>query len=249
MPAAVNRRRRGIFVTFEGIEGSGKSTQLARLAAWLRERKVPCTLTREPGGTRAGDAIRALFLGPSGSGLDAWTELFLVEAARAQHLAEVVRPALRAGRVVLCDRYTDSTLAYQGYGRGLPLPAIRRLHRLPSLSTAPDLTLLFDLPVSRGLARASGRNRAALRTTGRPARGTRIDEESASFHRRVRAGFLALARLEPERIVTIPAGGSEDAVAARVRRSASDRLGLEDVRPRSGAGRGKALSRARKAGG
>lgn len=207
-------------------------------------------MTREPGGTRAGDAIRALFLGPSGSGLDAWTELFLVEAARAQHLAEVVRPALRAGRVVLCDRYTDSTLAYQGYGRGLPLPAIRRLHRLASLSPAPDLTLLFDLPVSRGLARASGRNRAALRTTGRPARGTRIDEESAPFHRRVRAGFLALARREPERIVTIPAGGTEDAVAARVLRSVGARLGIEDARARSGAGPGKPRSRgARKAGG
>ena len=130
-------KRRGLFVTFEGIEGSGKSTQLRLLAAWLRKHDISCVVTREPGGTRAGDAIRTIFLGPSGHGLDPWAELFLVEAARAQHLEEVVRPALAAGRVVLCDRFTDSTLAYQGSGRGLPQPVIRRLHRLPALRPAP----------------------------------------------------------------------------------------------------------------
>lgn len=213
-------------MTFEGIEGSGKSTQLALLAGWLRRRGVACTVTREPGGTRAGNAVRELFLGPSGHGLDAWSELFLVEAARAQHLAEVVRPALAAGHVVLCDRFTDSTLAYQGYGRGLPLFVIRRLHRLPSLATAPDLTLLFDVPVARGLARAGGRNRAGGQSRNRTHRLTRLDDESASFHRRVRAGFLDLARRERKRIVTIPATGPVDAVAALVRSRTAERLGL-----------------------
>lgn len=188
-------------------------------------------MTREPGGTRAGDAIRTLFLGPSGRGLDPWSELFLVEAARAQHLAEVVRPALAAGHVVLCDRFTDSTLAYQGYGRGLPLPVIRRLHRLPALTPAPDLTILLDLPVVRGLARASGRNRAARATTR--GQGTRLDEESAPFHRRVRAGFREIARRERARIVTLPANGSPGAVAALVRRAVGSSLGLSAERPAS----------------
>ena len=186
---------------------------------------MACTVTREPGGTRAGDVIRSLFLGPAGEGLDAWSELFLVEAARAQHLVEVVRPALAAGRVVLCDRYTDSTVAYQGHGRGLPLPAIRRLHQLPALRPIPDLTLLFDLPVDRGLARAGGRNRTggAGRSKGH---GTRLDDESAAFHRRVRAGFLALARAERARIVTIPAAGTADQVFVQVRECVAARLGI-----------------------
>jgi dTMP kinase len=251
-------RRGGVFITFEGIEGSGKSTQLAHLASWLRRGGVTCTVTREPGGTRAGNAIRSLFLGPSGRGLDPWSELFLVEAARAQHLTEVVRPALTAGHVVLCDRFTDSTLAYQGYGRGLPLPVIRRLHRLPALSPAPDLTLLFDLAVAEGLARAGGRNRAGK--GGRLSRRlTRLDDESAVFHRRVRAGFLAIARAERKRIVTIPARGSVEAVAALVRGRIAAQLDLTEeqvgaarpARPRAHdrrKGGGTARSRARKAG-
>ena len=169
-------KRRGIFVTFEGIEGSGKSTQIRRLASWLRGHDIPVVVTREPGGTRAGDAIRTIFLGPAGRGLDPWAELFLVEAARAQHLEEVVRPALAAGRVVLCDRFTDSTLAYQGSGRGLAQPVIRRLHRLPALRPMPDLTILLDLPVAEGLARASGRNASVRRTGKGRASDTRIDE-------------------------------------------------------------------------
>ena len=119
---------------------------------------MPLLVTKEPGGTSAGRTIRRFFLGSPGEGLDPWTELFLMEAARSQHLAEVVRPALFSGTTVLCDRFTDSTVAYQGYGRGLPLDVIRFLHRLPGLRPAPDLTLIFDLPVARGLGRARGRN-------------------------------------------------------------------------------------------
>ena len=197
-------KRRGLFVTLEGIEGSGKSSQASILAAELRRRGHRVILTREPGGTRAGEAVRRLFLGPAGRGLDPWAELFLVESARAQHLAEVIRPALAAGRVVICDRFTDSTLAYQGYGRGLPRRVIRALHRLAGLRPEPDLTLLFDLPVDEGLARASGRNSASAGKR----RESRIDTEAAAFHERVRRGYRLIARREPSRVELIP--GSAD---------------------------------------
>src|SRR5213594_540815 len=242
------RRWRGLFITFEGIEGSGKTSQIKALAAWLRRRGLSVVVTREPGGTKAGEFIRRLFLGPRGRGLDPWAELFLIEAARAQHLAEVVRPALNAGKIVLCDRFTDSTIAYQGHGRGLPLDVIERLHRLPALRPAPDLTFLFDLPVREGLARAAGRNPALARRTvtrrvvpharsplhpgasaalnesgarpksssadGRSAGGrgrhseTRLDEEPAIFHGKVRRGYRAIAKAEPRRVVLVP--GKQD---------------------------------------
>jgi len=239
-------KRRGLFVTFEGIEGSGKSTQLRLLGAWLRKHDISCVVTREPGGTRAGDAIRTIFLGPSGHGLDPWAELFLVEAARAQHLEEVVRPALAAGRVVLCDRFTDSTLAYQGSGRGLPQPVIRRLHRLPALRPAPDLTLFFDLPVCEGLDRARGRNASAHRARKGRAPATRLDDESAAFHTRVRRGFLALARREPRRFVTIPAGGTPAQVAHAVREAFVTRLPGDRAGERSGQRSGHLSSRGRR---
>ena len=144
------------FITFEGVEGSGKSTQLAELARRLRAARRRVVVTREPGGTPAGGAIRRIFLGPAGRGLEPWTELFLIEAARAQHLAEVVRPALEAAAIVLCDRFTDSTLAYQGDGRGLPLASIRTLHRLPSLrplSLTPSLLKLVSWTTFAPLSR------------------------------------------------------------------------------------------------
>ncbi len=214
--------KRGLFVTFEGIEGSGKSTQLAELARRLRAARRRVVVTREPGGTPAGDAIRRIFLGPAGRGLEPWTELFLIEAARAQHLAEVVRPALEAGAIVLCDRFTDSTLAYQGAGRGLQIASIRTLHRLPTLRPAPDLTILFDLPAREGLARASGRN-LARRGRGR-SRETRIDDEPLAFHERVRRGYLSIARRDRRRVVRVDASADQGAIAARVEEIVRGRL-------------------------
>src|SRR5262245_46353603 len=171
---------RGWFITFEGIEGSGKSTQIRALARALGRRGHRVLVTREPGGTPAGEAIRRIFLGAAGSGIDPWTEVFLVEAARAEHLARVVRPALANGAIVLCDRFTDSTLAYQGAGRGLPLEPLRRLHAMAALGPPPDLTIVLDVPLRTGLARATERNRSGRRRSG----GARLDEESSAFHAR-----------------------------------------------------------------
>ena len=226
-------KRRGLFVTFEGTEGSGKTSQIVALARWLRRMDLPVTVTREPGGTAAGEEIRRLFLGPRGHGLDPWAELFLMEAARVQHLAEVVRPSLAAGRIVLCDRFTDSTIAYQGYGRGLPLDVLRYLHRLPALSPAPELTLLFDLPADQGLERVASRSAAIDPRVRR--QGSRMDEESLAFHDRVRRGFLALAGSQPRRIVKIPAGAEPEVVRARVREALLDRLGLQTAAARAAA--------------
>ena len=218
-------KRRSLFVTFEGIEGSGKTSQIVALARYLRRHDVSVVVTREPGGTRAGEEIRRIFLGPRGQGLSPWTELFLIEAARAQHLAEVIRPALAAGKVVLCDRFTDSTLAYQGYGRGLPHDVLRYLHRLGALSPSPELTLLFDLPVDEGLTRVTVRS-AAIDPRARK-RESRIDEESAAFHEKVRRGYLAIAGSQPRRVVRLSAGLNRAALRERVRTVVLARLGLD----------------------
>ena len=204
-PAAVGPR----FITFEGIEGSGKSTQLPRLAATLRTRGLDVVVTREPGGTPIGDQIRGILLHPA-SVLGPWSELFLYAAARAEHLEQVIRPALAAGRIVLCDRFTDATRAYQGHGRGLPLDAIEALHGLGPLALEPDRTLLFDLEPEAALGRARGREAASAGAADR------FERETLAFHTRVRAGYLELARRHPGRFRVIDAGGDVDAVAARV---------------------------------
>lgn len=210
------------FVTFEGIEGSGKSTQVALLARVLRRGGREVVVTREPGGSPLGLEIRALMLSGRGDGMDGWAELFLIEAARTEHLRRVVRPALERGAVVLCDRFTDSTLAYQGFGRGLPLAAIRALHRLPALGPRPDLTILLDLPVGQGLIRARSRNRGP--SAARRRSESRIDNEPTAFHTRVRRGFLAIARSEPNRVVVVPAKGEVAAVGTTIAAVARARL-------------------------
>jgi dTMP kinase len=225
LPSPPRRRlnaRKGHFITFEGVEGSGKSFQIRRLERYLMRRSIPVLLTREPGGTEIGDGIRKLFLGQRAEGIEAWTELFLIEGARAQHLAEVVRPAIASGTTVLCDRFTDSTVAYQGYGRGLPLELIHELHALPALRPLPDLTLIFDLPVREGLARALGRNLRSARRS----REARIDTESLPFHERVRRGFRSIAAQEPGRAVLIPASGAPAEIEEMVRHTVALRLGL-----------------------
>lgn len=196
-------------ITFEGIEGSGKSTQIRLLEEHLRGLEWQVVVTREPGGCRIADAIRHILLDPDNTQLASTAELLLYAAARAQHVAEVIRPALAEGAIVLCDRYIDATVAYQGYGRGLDLGLIEELNRLASDGVQPDLTLLFDLPVEEGLRRARSRNQQAVINEGR------FEAESLAFHRRVRDGYLALAR-EERRFSVIDASGSREAVSRRL---------------------------------
>ena len=209
---------RGRFITFEGIEGSGKSTQLSRLAAWLAGKGVPVEVTREPGGTRLGATIRSLLLDPDTGTIAPEAELFLYLADRSQHVVERIEPALRLGSVVLCDRHTDATLAYQGAMRGLGVERLRELNRLATRGLVPDRTLLFDLPATAGLERAAAR-RSRLEL-----KGDRIEQEPIDFHEGIRAAYLALARSEPERFVVIDATLSEEAVHERVIASIGDWL-------------------------
>jgi dTMP kinase len=197
-----------VFITLEGGEGVGKTTQQALLALQLRQAGYPCLCTREPGGTALGRALREILL--HGDPLTPLAELFLYAADRAEHVQKCILPALAAGQVVVCDRFTDSTLAYQGYGRGLDLQQVRQLNHLATGGLQPHLTLWLDLPPEVGLARkASGR----LARTGL---ADRLEQERLEFHRRVHQGFQALAAAEPQRIVRIDAGGSPLEVAARI---------------------------------
>lgn len=183
----------GLFITFEGLDGSGKSTHLKRAAAWLGRRGIPCRATHEPGGTPLGEAVRQIFLDPRWGAMDGVVELLLVFASRRQHLLSVIEPALAAGVHVLCDRFTDSTIAYQGYGRGVPRERIAQIDALATGGRRPDRTLLFDLAPE--LARERGHS------PRRPGRGTadRLDAEDIAFYARVREGFLALAEGDPGR--------------------------------------------------
>lgn len=201
---------RGVFITFEGIEGSGKSTQLARLAEWLRGRGADVEVTREPGGTPLGTALRSLLLDPSNSGLAPEAELFLYLADRAQNVRERIRPALERGAIVLCDRHTDATLVYQGAMRGLGIPELVALNRVATGGLSPDRTLLFDMAAEAGLSRA-----AARKAPGGP--GDRIENEPLEFHRGIREAYLELARAEPGRFVVIAAAGDPETVHGAVR--------------------------------
>ena len=203
----------GTFITFEGIEGSGKSTQISRLLQYLTEQRRPATLTREPGGTPIGDQVRKLLLDPANKLLDPTAELLLYAASRAQHLREVIRPALDAGRVVLCDRFSDATLAYQGYGRGLSIAVIRELDRIVTAGLRPRLTVLLDIDAETGVGRARGRN------TSQGLHGeARFEDEELSFHNRVRDGYLDLAKQESGRIRIVDASRTLDEIQDDVRR-------------------------------
>jgi dTMP kinase len=209
----------GMFVTFEGIEGSGKSTQIALIADYLSTHGRSATLTREPGGTPIGDQIRKILLDPANTALDPKAELMLYAAGRAQHLAEVIMPELKAGRIVLCDRFSDATLAYQGYGRGLDLELIRDLDRLVTAGLRPDLTVLLDIDAAAGLSRARGRNsRGGLEAEAR------FENEHLSFHERVRQGYLDLARQEPGRYRMVDASLPPEMVQTEIRRIVDELL-------------------------
>ena len=199
-------RPAGRLIAIEGGEGAGKSTQAARLAD-----AIGAELTREPGGTAFGEQVRALLLDPAASALDARAELLLMLAARAQHLAERIVPALDAGRNVVVDRFSGSTIAYQGHGRGLPIPDVRRACELATTGRWPDLTVLIDVPFGVGAARRHGGP-------------DRIEAETAAFHERVRQGFLSQAAADRRNWSIIDGSGEPDAIAAAVLAAVRERL-------------------------
>lgn len=198
--------RPGRFITLEGIEGAGKSTQLRHLVSWLREQGIDPLVTREPGGTPAAERIRALLLDRASAGLSADAEMLLVFAARADHLACCIRPALDAGRWVLCDRFTDATYAYQGGGRCVAWHRVQWLQEFVQCGLDPDLTLVLDLSVEQGLARARARSAA-----------DRFEAEDIAFFERAAAAYQRLAKEHPGRICLIAADRPEDSVAGQIR--------------------------------
>jgi dTMP kinase len=207
----------GLFVTFEGPEGSGKSTQMALLAAWLREMGRPVVTSREPGGTRIGDQIRHVLHDVANTEMTPAAEVLLYSASRAQLVEQVIRPALAKGQIVLLDRYADSTLAYQGYGRGLDLADLTALTAVATQGLQPDLTLLLDLDVAAGLARRRDQGDEM----------NRLDLETLEFHNRVRDGYHRLAAQEPERWVIVDAGQPVDEVHEALRRIIGQRLAAQ----------------------
>jgi dTMP kinase len=211
---------KGLFLTFEGVEGSGKSTQLSRIARRLADRGREIVTTREPGGTALGARLRAVLLERDGAPIAPRVELLLYVADRAQHIAEVILPALGRGAVVLCDRFLDATIAYQGYGRRLGATAVLDLHRESPLDLRPHRTILLDLDPGKGLTRAQERNAAQ----GTETTEGRFESEATAFHRAVREGYLALAKAEPARFRVIDAAGTEIAVEGRIRAALADLL-------------------------
>ena len=203
-----------MFITLEGPDGSGKTTQARLLAEWLREQGYEVVLTREPGGTDIGDQIRAVLHDPRNTAMNARAEILLYSASRAQHVAQRIRPALAAGKIVISDRYADSTLAYQGYGRGLDLETLRTITIFATSGLTPDLTLYLDVAPQEGLQRR--------RLGG--GEWNRLDAEALEFHQRVRAGYLALVEQEPEHWVTVDAARSVEEVQAEIRALVKARL-------------------------
>jgi dTMP kinase len=209
-----------MFISFEGIEGSGKTTNMRHAVRFLRDKGFDCVITREPGGTRIGEKIRAILLDPSSKEMNPLTELLLYTADRSQHIKELISPLLSAGKTVVCDRYYDATVVYQGYARGLDTALIHRLHRLLFENLKPDITLLLDLPPEVGLSRAWKQ----IDKGDRDRVETRFEEETLSFHKKVRAGYLEMARLEPERYRIIDASKEPDQVRKEIARTLAEEI-------------------------
>ncbi len=201
----------GVFIVFEGGEGAGKSTQEALLAQWLSDQGRSVVRTREPGGTPAGEAIRAIVLGNEYAGLSDQAEALLFAAARGEHVARVIRPALESGSVVVCDRYLDSSVAYQGYGRNLNAERIRELSMWATHSLLPDLTIVLDIDPKVGLSRVQSPDR--------------MESEPEEYHQCVRQAFLDIAATNPQRYLVIDAMQDKDSIAQRIRAQVSELLG------------------------
>jgi dTMP kinase len=201
-----------MFISFEGIEGSGKTTQISHMAKFFQNNGHDCVITREPGGTRIGEKIRAILLDPASKDMDPLTELLLYTADRAQHIKRFVAPFLSAGKTVLCDRFYDATVVYQGFARGLDIGLINKLHDLLFENLKPDITILLDLSAKKGLSRAWKQ----IENGDRENVETRFEEEKLSFHNKVRSGYLELARLEPGRFRVIDASMDENQVRNKI---------------------------------
>jgi dTMP kinase len=215
-----------VFITFEGLDGSGKSTQSERLAAILRERGSSVVVTREPGGTTTGEKIRQLLLDTRTSGLTPMAELALMFASRAQHIEEVIKPALASGQVVICDRFTDSSEAYQGGGRKLGSKPVLELHRALCGGLQPDLTILMDSDVRASVDRARRRNQS--RSKAEAIDENRFEQESRAFFERVRSAYLEIARRELERVFLVDARGTPDQTHAKILKIVDGKLRLSN---------------------
>jgi len=223
--------RRGTFVTFEGLDGCGKSTQLERLAALLREHGLQVVITREPGGTATGDKIRQLLLDTRTAALDPMAELALMFASRAQHISEIILPALAAGQIVLCDRFTDSSEAYQGWGRKLGSKPVLELHRILCGDLWPALTILMDSDVAASVERARRRNQAR---NNHDADENRFERENRAFFIRVRAAYLEIATREPARVSVVDARGTSDETHRKIIDIVAKRLGILNSKTKTG---------------
>jgi dTMP kinase len=209
-----------MFISFEGIEGSGKTSHVRHTAEFLRDKGHDCVITREPGGTRIGEKIRAILLDPLSKDMDPLTELLLYTADRSQHVNECILPLLADGKTVLCDRYFDATMAYQGFARGIDIGLIENVHLMLFENLKPDLTILLDLPAELGLSRAWKQINKGARNNEE----TRFEEETLSFHKKVRSGYLEIARLEPERFRIIDASDKEKDVREKIIKTLSDAM-------------------------
>ena len=218
--------RRGKFITFEGLDGTGKSTQMRKLAVVLRHAGHKVVETREPGGTPTAEKIRKVLLDSGTAGLAPLAEMALMFASRAQHIAEVIEPSLAAGAIVLCDRFTDSTEAYQGSGRKLGSEPVRELHRVLCGNLQPDITILMDSNPHTSVSRARRRNQKTSKASNRGHDENRFEQETRAFFGRVREGYLAIAKREPGRVVIIDARGTPGQTHEKIVQVLSSRLSL-----------------------
>ena len=211
---------KGVFITIEGPEGCGKTTQSDLLVRYLREKGFEVILTREPGGTRIGEQIRSLVLDTKYEEMTPLAELLLMASSRAQHVLEKIKPGIKEGKVVVCSRFTDATISYQGHGRGFDIGLLRKINEIATGGLFPDLTLVIDIDVETGLKRAFGVEKAEAEK----GEGDRLEKEDMAFHERVRNSYRELARMEPARIKLIDGTGSIEEVSAAIRAAVKEVL-------------------------